>query len=164
MKLFSEKPRFLVLAGSIALVAIGAVIFAATSSGGPTNETNDQLKFVDVEQQRATPAQVRQAGLDPTPVAKKKGKKVKFKSFISDPVTVEEGQGLYVPITCPPGWKAISGGSISNFINLVTSNSGTNRPNNGAFDPRIWWVGMTNINLDNIGGPLSYRGTVVCVK
>jgi hypothetical protein len=81
----------------------------------------------------------------------------------SDPVVTEEGRGTFTGITCPKGYKAISGGVISSYINLLISSSSPNNPLSGKYTPRTWWLTVTNADVDGQGGSLSWRGVVNCL-
>lgn len=78
-------------------------------------------------------------------------------------ITTEENEGTYVGVRCPAGSKAVSGGMLSQYINLLLSSSSPNHPMNGKFTPRIWWVTVTNADIDDQGGSLSWRGVVNCL-
>jgi len=80
-----------------------------------------------------------------------------------DPLVTEEGKGTFAGISCPKGYKAISGGVISGFINLLISSSSPNNPLSGRYTPRTWWLTVTNANIDGQGGSLSWRGVVNCL-
>lgn len=79
-------------------------------------------------------------------------------------ISTEENHGSYVGIRCPAGSKAISGGVISNYINLLLSSSSPNRPTTGKYTPGTWWVSVTNTNIDGNGGTLAWRGVVNCLS
>lgn len=109
-------------------------------------------------------------GLAPSAVASAKRKKkpalrqVTMNSRITDEaITTEEGKGTYVGIKCPAGSKAISGGVLSQYINLLVSSSAPNHPLTGKFTPNVWWLTVTNVNVDGQGGSLSWRGVVNCL-
>lgn len=80
------------------------------------------------------------------------------------PVVTEEGKGTFVGVACPPGYKAVSGGVTSSYINLTVSSSAPNNPLSGKFTPRIWWLTVVNANIDGQGGSLSWKGVVNCLS
>jgi hypothetical protein len=91
-------------------------------------------------------------------------RRVLLKSRITEePVVTEEGKGTFVGVKCPKGYKALSGGVISSFINLVISSSSPNHPLSGKYTPRTWWLTVTNANVDGQGGSLAWRGVVNCL-
>lgn len=109
--------------------------------------------------------------------AKKKAKKKKkrkpairrvvVESRITDsavPIVTQEGSGNFVKIECPKGSIAISGGMITDSINLLQSSSSPNNPEGFGYTPRKWWVAVTNVNVDGQGGPHSWRGVVNCLS
>ena len=124
----------------------------------------------------ATSVQVASAqGLGTAPLATTSAKKrqktktvlrrVTMNSRITDqPIVTEEGKGTYVGIKCPVGQKAISGGVVSQYINLLVSSSAPNQPLTGKFTPNIWWVTVSNVNVDGQGGSLSWHGVVNCLS
>jgi hypothetical protein len=79
-------------------------------------------------------------------------------------LVTEEGKGTFAGISCPAGYKAISGGVISGYINLLISSSSPNNPLSGKYTPRTWWLTVTNANIDGQGGSLSWRGVVNCLS
>ena len=92
------------------------------------------------------------------------GGKLVLKSRITkDPLVTEEGKGTFAGISCPKGYKAISGGVISGYINLLISSSSPNNPLSGKYTPRTWWLTVTNADVDGQGGSLSWRGVVNCL-
>lgn len=106
------------------------------------------------------------------PAARKKQKKrrtvlrrVMITSRITDnPIVTEEGKGTYVGIKCPAGSKAISGGVVSSYVNLLVSSSSPNQPKiDGKYTPNVWWLAVTNVNVDGNGGTLSWHGVVNCL-
>lgn len=125
----------------------------------------------------ATEAQVAGAGINlPTGAvsAKAKAKKKKKKArnrpvmmrsrITTDAIVTEEHRGTYVGVRCPAGSKAVAGGAVSQYINLLVSSSAPNNPLTGKFTPRIWWITVTNANIDGQGGSLSWRGVVTCLS
>lgn len=81
-----------------------------------------------------------------------------------DPVVTEAGKGTFAGINCPKGSKAVSGGVISGYINLLISSSSPNNPLSGRYTPRTWWLTVTNADVDGQGGSLSWRGVVNCLS
>jgi hypothetical protein len=96
-------------------------------------------------------------------VASAGGRMVLRSRITKEPVVTEEGKGTFAGISCPKGYKAISGGVISGYINLVISSSSPNHPLSGKYTPRTWWLTVTNANVDGQGGSLSWRGVVNCL-
>jgi hypothetical protein len=88
-----------------------------------------------------------------------------FTSRVTEnPIVTEEGKGTFVGVACPTGYKAVSGGVTSSYINLLVSSSAPNNPLSGKFTPRIWWLTVTNANIDGQGGSLSWKGVVNCLS
>ena len=91
--------------------------------------------------------------------------RVSLKSRITEePLMTGEGKGTYVGVKCPKGYKAVSGGVLSGFINLLISSSAPNNPLSGKYTPRTWWLTVTNANIDGQGGSLAWRGVVNCLS
>jgi hypothetical protein len=113
--------------------------------------------------QSAPAGQIPQGAIES--IARASGRtQIVLKSRITkDPVVTEEGKGTFAGISCPTGYKAISGGVISGYINLVISSSSPNNPLSGKYTPRTWWLTVTNANVDGQGGSLSWRGVVNCL-
>ena len=82
----------------------------------------------------------------------------------TEPIVTEEGKGSFVGLKCPKDFKAVAGGVLSRYINLVVSSSSPNNPVSEKFTPNTWWLAVTNINVDGQGGSLSWRGVVSCMK
>ncbi len=78
-------------------------------------------------------------------------------------ILTEEGKGTFVGIKCPVGAKAISGGVLSKYINLLVSSSSPNHPLTRKYTPNTWWVTVTNVNVDGNGGTLPWQGVVNCL-
>ena len=94
-----------------------------------------------------------------------KAGKVSLESRVTDqPIVTEENKGSYVGVKCPKGSKAISGGILNKYINLLVSSSAPNHPISGKYTPRTWWLTVTNANIDGQGGSLPWRGVVNCLK
>lgn len=92
-------------------------------------------------------------------------KRVTISSRITDhEIMTEEGSGTFVGIKCPPGSRAISGGVLSRYINLVVSSSAPNHPITSKYTPGIWWLTVTNVNVDGNGGTLPWQGVVNCLS
>jgi hypothetical protein len=79
------------------------------------------------------------------------------------PLVTEEGKGTFAGISCPEGYKAVSGGVVSGYINLLISSSSPNNPLSGKYTPRTWWLTVTNADIDGQGGSLPWRGVVNCL-
>jgi len=81
-----------------------------------------------------------------------------------NPIVTEEGKGTFVGVSCPAGYKAVSGGVLTSYINLLVSSSAPNNPLSGKFTPQVWWLTVTNANIDGQGGSLSWKGVVNCLS
>ncbi|MEX0620319.1 MAG: hypothetical protein WD181_01935 [Solirubrobacterales bacterium] len=93
------------------------------------------------------------------------GQQLTLRSRITKvPIVTEAGKGTFAGISCPKGYKAISGGVISGYINLLVSSSSPNNPLSGEYTPRTWWLTVTNADVDGQGGSLSWRGVVNCLS
>ena len=91
-------------------------------------------------------------------------RRVTIKSRITNQeILTEEGKGTFVGIKCPSGWKAISGGVLSKYINLLVSSSAPNHPLTRKYTPNIWWLTVVNVNVDGNGGTLPWQGVVNCM-
>jgi len=162
--------RSLIAAG---LAVLAAAVFSAEVIGDAVNRSPEATPGGVVTTVPATRAQVAGAGLAPgfavAAAAKPATRTVIRTATIQSRITTtaistEEGKGTFVGIRCPAGSKAVSGGVISNFINLLISSSAPNNPKNGKYTPGIWWVAVTNENIDGTGGTLAWRGVVNCVS
>ena len=78
-------------------------------------------------------------------------------------ILTEEGKGTFVGIKCPAGARAISGGVLSKYINLLVSSSSPNHPLTRKYTPNTWWLTVTNVNVDGNGGTLPWQGVVNCL-
>jgi hypothetical protein len=163
-------------AATIGLATVGLALFAvAPVIGEGTNTQPEPAAHVIAATHPATHAQVAGAqglaSVSATTTAKKKKKKsrtglrrITIASRITNrPIVTEEGKGTYVGIKCPKGSKAISGGVVSPYINLLISSSSPNKPTiDGKYTPNVWWLAVTNLNVDGTGGTLSWHGVVNC--
>ncbi len=171
-----RSSRRLPFAAAVAVLAAAFVFGVAPVVGDGLNQKpvpNSPLTPATIAATVAqtSGAQVAGAGTTPARIAgKKKGKKrvvrrVQLKSLITEnPVVTEENKGTFVGVQCPKGYKAISGGVLSGFINLVISSSSPNNPLSGKFTPRTWWLTVSNANIDGQGGSLAWRGVVNCLS
>ena len=92
-------------------------------------------------------------------------RRVTLSSRITDQeILTEEGKGTFVGIKCPTGSKAISGGVLSKYINLLVSSSSPNHPLTRKYTPNTWWLTVTNVNVDGNGGTLPWQGVVNCLS
>jgi hypothetical protein len=92
-------------------------------------------------------------------------RRITISSRITDnEILTEEGKGTFVGIKCPVGSKAISGGVLSKYINLLVSSSSPNHPLTRKYTPNVWWLTVTNVNVDGNGGTLPWQGVVNCVS
>lgn len=153
------------------LAAVTMALVAAPVIGDGLNSSPDPAAQVVAATHPATSAQVAGAKGLATASAKRRPRtrrtvfrQVTLNSRITDQAIVtEEGKGTYVGIRCPAGSKAISGGVLSQYINLLVSSSAPNHPLTGKFTPNIWWLTVTNVNVDGQGGSLSWHGVVNCL-
>ncbi len=166
------KARF---GGVVALLTLGLVFGVAPTVGDGLNREADIAPAPNVGTVPATRAQVAASGITSNGAvlsAMKKQRKTKTKpisiqSRISDseaPIMTEAGRGSYVRLVCPGGAVAVSGGMLTQYINLVISSSGPNNPISGAYTPRTWWVTVVNANIDGEGTTLGWRGIVNCMS
>ena len=152
-----------------AVVAVGLAIGEAPVIGGSDNQVTKPNTPLVVGTVPATKAQVTSAGATTSRrsnVFRRLQRRIFVESRITDsaaPLEVPENQGSFVGIRCPRGSIAISGGMLSSYINLLISSSAPNNPITGKYTPRIWWVSVTNANIDGRGGTPSYRGVVNCM-
>ncbi len=164
---------------ALLVVCGGATLIAAPVIGDGLNRGPEPASPRISMTVPATEAQVAGAGIDlsssvsakrPAKAKKKKKKKprprpVMMRSRITtDAIVTEENRGTYVGVRCPAGSKAVAGGALSQYINLLVSSSAPNNPLTGKFTPRVWWVTVTNANIDGQGGSLSWRGVVTCLS
>ena len=92
-------------------------------------------------------------------------RRLKLSSRITDQeILTEEGRGTYVGVKCPKGSRAISGGVLSRYINLLVSSSSPNHPLTRKYTPNVWWLTVTNVNVDGNGGTLPWQGVVNCAS
>lgn len=163
----------------LAALTVGMTVGVAPVLGDGMNASPVEVKNVPTV--LATQAQVAASNLPMSgnagaAVSKTKKKKKKAKpgirhvvveSRITDsaaPIVTPEGQGSFVEIACPKGSLAVSGGIVTNSINLLMSSSSNNSPEDFRYSPRKWYVAVTNVNVDGRGGALSWRGIVNCVS
>lgn len=171
-----HTPTRLAIVGG--LVALGLVFGVAPTVGDGLNRQADLAPAPNVGTVPATSAQIAASTMATNGAAlsatrknarKKRSKvqRVTIQSRITDsesPILTEEGKGAYVRLVCPGGAVAVSGGMLTQYINLVISSSGPNNPISGAYTPRTWWVTVVNANIDGKGGTLGWRGTVNCMS
>jgi len=90
---------------------------------------------------------------------------VTISSRITDnEILTEEGKGTFVGIKCPAGSKGMSGGVLSKYINLLVYSSSPNHQLTRKYTPNIWWLTVTNVNVDGNGGTLPWLGVVNCLS
>lgn len=164
----------LILAGGAVVGA--AVLLASPVIGDGVNRSSEPAQPTVVATVPATTAQTAGAGLpslaniSANAKTTKKAKKVVAKPVVlrsritTAVISTEEGKGSYVGIRCPSGSRAISGGALNNYINLMVSSSSPNHPVTGKYTPNTWWVSVTNNNVDGNGGTLTWRGVVNCLS
>ena len=175
----SAGRRFKRLGIIAAVVTVGLTFGVAPVIGDGMNASPTEVKNVPTV--LATKAQVAASNVPLTGAAasavnkaKKKSKKRKpgirnvvVESRITDsasPIVTPEGEGSFVEISCPKGALAISGGIVTNSINLLMSSSSNNSPEDFRYSPRKWYVAVSNVNVDGRGGALSWRGIVNCLS
>ncbi len=158
-------------------VVAGVCLFAvAPVIGDGLNSQPDPAPVIIATTHPATSEQVAgaqgMATASAARTARKKPKKkrnvlrrVRLSSRITDQeILTEEGKGTFVGIKCPPGSKAISGGVVSRYINLLVSSSAPNHPLTRKYTPNTWWLTVTNVNVDGNGGTLPWQGVVNCLS
>jgi len=156
-------------------VAAAASVLAAAFAFGVAPVVGDGLNQQPLPASPLTPATVAAsvgqsaaAGIPGIASARnRKGalRRVLLKSRITgEPLVTGEGKGTFVGVRCPKGYKAVSGGVLSGFINLLISSSAPNNPLSGKYTPRTWWLTVTNANVDGQGGSLAWRGVVNCLS
>lgn len=161
----------------LAVLTVGLTVGVAPVIGDGMNAAPVEVKNVPTV--LATQAQVAASNLpmagNAAAISKTKKKKkakpgikrVVIESRITDsasPIVTPEGQGSFVEIACPKGSLAVSGGIVTNSINLLMSSSSNNSPEDFRYSPRKWYVAVTNVNVDGRGGALSWRGIVNCIS
>ena len=160
-------------------VAAALLLFvAAPVIGDGLNSSPSPAPEVIAETRAASSVQVAGAqglapGVGASASARKKNKRkakpalrrVTISSRITDQeILTEEGKGTFVGIKCPAGSKAISGGVLSKYINLLVSSSAPNHPLTRKYTPNVWWLTVTNVNVDGNGGTLPWQGVVNCLS
>ena len=171
-----SRSRRRIATGAAALVAVAGLVFGVGPViGGMVNDEpapaspSPTVTVVKTEPQgasngAASASSARKAKSGKTRVIYKK-KPVLLDSRIStEPLVTEEGTGSFVGLKCPKYFKAVAGGVLSQYINLVISSSSPNNPKTEEFTPNTWWLAVSNINIDGKGGSLSWRGVVSCMK
>ena len=178
----SAGRRFKRLGIIVGVLTVGLTVGVAPVIGDGMNAA--PVEVTNVPTVRATQAQVAAsnvalsgAAAKAVDRAKKNNKKRKkrrpgirnvlVESRITDsasPIVTKEGEGSFVEIACPKGALAISGGIVTNSINLLMSSSSNNSPEDFSYSPRKWYVAVTNVNVDGRGGALSWRGIVNCLS
>lgn len=171
------RTRNRVLAVGVAITA-GVALTVSPVIGGGVSESPVPAGPASAGVMRTVPATTAQAARSTMPavsrrvtVAAKRKTKAKpwqrrltFSPRITtSELSTEENKGTFVGIRCPAGMKAISGGVLSSYINLLVSSSAPNEPQTGRYTPGTWWVAVTNTNIDGVGGTLSWRGVVNCL-
>lgn len=175
----SRRARALLAGGT---VAAGLLMLTAPVVGDGVNHSPEPASPMIAATVPATTQQMNRAGLSDKAVAstvatksRKAGKarprtRVVVKPVIirsritTEPVSTEENKGSFVGIRCPAGSRAISGGVLSKYINLMVSSSAPNHPVTGKYTPNTWWVSVTNLDVDGNGGTLAWKGVVNCLS
>lgn len=166
-----------------AVVGLGAVVALGLFATAPVigdglNSRPDPAPIMRADTHLATSVQIAAArglaGASATRAGHKRGKKKKSRRvprkltirsrITNQEILTEEGKGTFVGIRCPDGSKAISGGVLTKYINLLASSSSPNHPMTGKYSPKVWWLTVTNVNVDGEGGTLPWRGVVNCVS
>ena len=157
-----------------AVLAVGLAVGVAPVIGDGLNRQPDPNQTVIVPTVPATEAQVASGAGNLNRAVTSAARRTRtvmrpvfVESRITDsaaPIVTEEGRGTYVGIKCPGRSIAISGGVLSSYINLLISSSSPNHPISGKYTPRMWWLTVTNVNIDGEGGPLAWRGLVNCIS
>lgn len=169
----SGRRKFHLTVGVLAAAALSLLVVTPVVGDG-LNSSPAPAPRVIAATSPATSLQVAGAqGMSGASVAaakkKKKSKQVLRRISINSRITsheilTEEGKGTFVGIKCPNGAKAISGGVLSRYINLLVSSSAPNHPLTRKYTPRIWWLTVTNVNVDGNGGTLPWQGVVNCLS
>ncbi len=169
----SRRPR---LVAAFSVLAAAFFVGVAPVVGDGLNQKpvpNSPVTPATVAASVAQTSSARVAGTGDTAARISAGKKdkkrvvrrVQLKSRITEePVVTGENKGTFVGVQCPKGYKAVSGGVLSGFINLLVSSSSPNNPLSGKYTPRTWWLTVTNANIDGQGGSLAWRGVVNCLS
>lgn len=159
-----------------AAIATFFLLAVAPVVGDGLNRSADPAPRVIATTVPATSAQIAGASGLATVSAKAKEKRkrqkgrpflrqVTLSSRITDQeILTEEGKGTFVGIRCPAGSRAISGGVLTRYINLLVSSSSPNHPLTRKYTPNTWWLTVTNVNVDGNGGTLPWQGVVNCVS
>lgn len=161
-------------AGSLAVLTAAALLFGVAPVVGdglnrvatPSSPEAPATRVATSAQESAAgPLLNRDAVSATAAAANKKSKRVSLESRVTDePIVTEENRGSYVGVKCPKSSKAISGGVLNKYINLLISSSAPNHPISGKYTPHTWWLTVTNANVDGQGGSLPWRGVVNCLK
>lgn len=171
----SSRRRKRWIAGCGAAIAAGLLFVAGPVVGEGLNSSPEPAPFVIAETHRATSLQAAGTrGLVGASASKsaaggnqqsRKGlRRVTLTSRITNQeILTEEGKGTFVGIKCPEGARAISGGVLSKYINLLVSSSSPNHPLTRKYTPNTWWLTVTNVNVDGNGGTLPWQGVVNCL-
>ena len=163
-----------VLAAACGAIAAGSLLVAAPVVADGLNSSPAPAPRVIASTHPATSVQVAGTQGLVGATASASGKKprsrtvlrrVTISSRITDQeILTEEGKGTFVGIKCPVGSKAMSGGVLSKYINLLVSSSAPNHPLTRKYTPSIWWLTVTNVNVDGNGGTLPWQGVVNCLS
>lgn len=163
---------------AISTVAVAVLLLSATAPvvGDGLNRQPARAPGVTMSTLPASSVQAADAaglaGISATRPAKRKPRvrtrtvlrRVAISTRITDEIFTEEGKGTFAPIKCPPGAKAISGGLLGKYINLMVSSSSPYHPLNRKYTPNIWWLTIVNVNVDGNGGTLPWQGVVNCLS
>lgn len=167
----SVNRRRRLAAGAVSAIGLAALVFGAGPvvgdmlNGQPEPQASGPVATVVATQAQSTSSGSGLAGASVKTKVVYKNKPAILDSRIStEPVVTEEGKGSFVGLKCPKYFKAVAGGVLSRYINLVVSSSSPNNPVTEEFTPNTWWLAVTNINVDGQGGSLSWRGVVSCMK
>mgnify|MGYP003391505919 FL=1 len=168
----SENRRRRLAIGAATLTGMAALVFGAGPvvgdmlNGQPSPEASGPVATVVATQAQSTSSGSGLAGASAkkTKVVYKNKPAILDSRISTEPVVTEEGKGSFVGLKCPKYFKAVAGGVLSRYINLVVSSSSPNNPVTEEFTPNTWWLAVTNINVDGQGGSLSWRGVVSCMK
>jgi hypothetical protein len=167
------RRRVIRLAAAVAILAAGLAVGVAPVIGDglnqkplPASPLTPATVVASAPQALASGQNINRAGIAASArTSARRPQPLVLRSRITKvPLVTEEGTGTFVGVACPRGSRAISGGVISGFINLVMSSSSPNNPLSGKYTPQIWWLTVTNANIDGQGGSLSWRGVVNCLR
>lgn len=152
------RTRIALACAALALFAAGALV--GTSLGGTAPQTYSEDGIVTPQMRPATAAEAAGA---PARAAGAGTARQEVRVFSTrNPVTTEPDGGTITKLTCPRRFKAISGGIVNNFRDLVMAASTPINPANGRYSPRNWFVAARHIGPTTT--PLTWQPVIVCLN